>query len=88
MLVLLGTAAALMGVSGGGGGVLRTKASFFIEASAMLSRQSALHDQLWDGVKAVGAPQVMYSPWAPCKEGPRFRHSNIPPHTPRACPNC
>ena len=45
--------------------LLRTKASFFIEASAMLSRRSPLHGRLWAGVAAVRAPQVMYMPWAP-----------------------
>ena len=45
--------------------VLRTRASFFIEPEAMLSRQSPLHDVLWDGVNRVRAPATMYSPWAP-----------------------
>ena len=45
--------------------VLRTRASFFIEPEAMLSRQSPLHDVLWDGVNRVKAPATMYSPWAP-----------------------
>ena len=45
--------------------VLRTRASFFIEPEAMLSRQSSLHDVLWDGVNRVKAPATMYSPWAP-----------------------
>jgi hypothetical protein len=45
--------------------LLRTRASFFIEASAMLSRDSPVHDRLWDGVRQVGAPMTMYSPWAP-----------------------
>ena len=45
--------------------LLRTRASFFIEPEAMLSRASALHDALWDGVRKVRAPSTMYSPWAP-----------------------
>lgn len=45
--------------------LLQTRASFFIEPEALLSRASPLHDQLWDGVYRVHAPATMYSPWAP-----------------------
>jgi hypothetical protein len=45
--------------------LLRTRASFFIEPEALLSRASPLHDQLWEGVYRVHAPATMYSPWAP-----------------------
>ena len=45
--------------------ILKTQAAFFIEASPMLSRESPIHDRLWDGVARIRAPMTMYSPWAP-----------------------
>lgn len=38
---------------------LKTQAAYFVEASATLSRQSPIHDALWDGVATIGAPMTM-----------------------------
>ena len=63
-----------------GSRILKTRAAFFIEASAMLSYASPLHDQLWAGVRRVRAPMTMYSPWAPyphyCVGAPRPPSNN------------
>jgi hypothetical protein len=38
---------------------LKTQAAYFIEASATLSRESPIHDALWDRVATIGAPMTM-----------------------------